>query len=45
MKANPAKVTMASPGTGTTNHLAIELFASMTGTRPLHVPYKGSGPR
>ena len=44
MKANPGKVTMASPGVGTTNHLAIELFASMTGTRPLHVPYKGSGP-
>ena len=44
MKANPGKVTMATPGTGTTNHLAMELFASMTGTRPLHVPYKGSGP-
>jgi tripartite-type tricarboxylate transporter receptor subunit TctC len=35
---------MASAGAGTTNHFAIELFASMTGTRPLHVPYKGSGP-
>lgn len=44
MKATPGKVTMASPGSGTTNHLAIELFASITGTRPLHVPYKGSGP-
>jgi tripartite-type tricarboxylate transporter receptor subunit TctC len=44
IKANPAKVTMASAGAGTTNHFAIELFASMTGTRPLHVPYKGSGP-
>ena len=44
LKANPGKVTMASAGTGTTNHFAIELFASMTGTRPLHVPYKGSGP-
>ena len=44
MKAGPGKVTMASAGTGTTNHFAIELFASMTGTRPLHVPYKGSGP-
>ena len=43
-KANPGKVTMASAGAGTTNHFAIELFASMTGTRPLHVPYKGSGP-
>lgn len=44
IKANPGKVTMASAGTGTTNHFAIELLASMTGTRPLHVPYKGSGP-
>ena len=44
IKTNPGKVTMASAGTGTTNHFAIELFASMTGTRPLHVPYKGSGP-
>jgi tripartite-type tricarboxylate transporter receptor subunit TctC len=35
---------MASAGAGTTNHFAIELLASMTGTRPLHVPYKGSGP-
>ena len=44
LKANPGKVTMASAGTGTTNHFAIELFAAMTGTRPLHIPYKGSGP-
>lgn len=44
IKANPGKVTMASAGTGTTNHFAIELLGSMTGTRPLHVPYKGSGP-
>ncbi len=44
LKANPGKVTMASAGAGTTNHFAVELFASMTGTRPLHVPYKGSGP-
>ena len=44
IRANPGKVTMASSGAGTTNHFAIELFASMTGTRPLHVPYKGSGP-
>jgi tripartite-type tricarboxylate transporter receptor subunit TctC len=44
IRANPGKVTMASAGAGTTNHFAIELFASMTATRPLHVPYKGSGP-
>jgi tripartite-type tricarboxylate transporter receptor subunit TctC len=44
IKANPGKVTMASAGSGTTNHFAIELFASRSATRPLHVPYKGSGP-
>ena len=44
IRANPGKITMASAGNGTTNHFAIELFASMTGTRPLHIPYKGSGP-
>ncbi len=44
LKANPGKVTMASSGSGTTNHFAIEMFASVTGTRPLHIPYKGSGP-
>lgn len=43
-KAQPGKVTMASAGAGTTNHFAIELFASMAGIRVLHVPYKGSGP-
>jgi len=43
-KAQPGKVIVASAGTGTTNHFAIELFGSMTGTRMLHVPYKGSGP-
>jgi tripartite-type tricarboxylate transporter receptor subunit TctC len=44
LKLHPGKITMASAGAGTTNHFAIELFAAMTGTRPLHVPYKGSGP-
>ena len=43
-KAQPGKVTMASAGAGTTNHFAIELFASMAGIKVLHVPYKGSGP-
>lgn len=43
-KAQPGKITMASAGTGTTNHFAIELFSSMTGVKVLHVPYKGSGP-
>lgn len=43
-KAQQGKITVASAGTGTTNHFAIELFSSMTGAKLLHVPYKGSGP-
>ncbi len=43
-RSRPGKVTMASAGTGTTNHFAIELFAQMAGVKVLHVPYKGSGP-
>ncbi len=41
--AQPGKITIASAGTGTTNHFAIELFSSMTGAKLLHIPYKGSG--
>jgi tripartite-type tricarboxylate transporter receptor subunit TctC len=43
-KAEPGRITMASAGTGTTNHFAIELFSSQAGIQLLHVPYKGSGP-
>jgi len=43
-KANPGKFTYASAGTGTSIHLAAELFASMAKVDMLHVPYKGSGP-
>lgn len=43
-KAQPGRITVASAGTGTTNHFAIELFESMAGAPMLHVPYKGSGP-
>ncbi|MCC6532254.1 MAG: tripartite tricarboxylate transporter substrate binding protein [Burkholderiales bacterium] len=39
----PGKITMASAGTGSSNHLAIELFQMMSGAKVLHVPYKGSG--
>jgi tripartite-type tricarboxylate transporter receptor subunit TctC len=39
----PGKIVMASAGTGSSNHLAIELFQSATGTKFLHVPYKGAG--
>jgi len=43
-KANPAKVTMASFGSGSTSHVAGELFKMMAGIDLLHVPYRGSGP-
>jgi tripartite-type tricarboxylate transporter receptor subunit TctC len=41
-KSRPGKLTMASPGNGTTGHLGGELFKSMTGTFMTHVPYRGS---
>ena len=44
VKANPGKVTYASQGPGTTSHLTSELFAKETGTKMLHVPYRGTGP-
>ena len=43
-KANPAKITMASFGSGSTSHVAGELFKMMAGVDLLHVPYRGSGP-
>ena len=44
-KANPGKLTMASPGTGSAPHLAIELFKTMAGLDMIHVPYRGAGAR
>ena len=44
LKANPGKVNMASAGLGTGNHLAGEIFQSMTGTKMTHVPYRGTAP-
>lgn len=44
LKQNPGKVFYATPGAGTSIHLASELFKMMTGTDMTHVPYKGSGP-
>jgi tripartite-type tricarboxylate transporter receptor subunit TctC len=43
-KANPRRISMASYGTGTTSHLAGELFKVMTGVNMVHVPYRGEGP-
>src|SRR5204862_3707502 len=44
LKANPGKMTCASAGNGSSDHLSAELFWQQTGTRGLHVPYKGGGP-
>ncbi|MFC4276703.1 Bug family tripartite tricarboxylate transporter substrate binding protein [Achromobacter aloeverae] len=41
-KANPGKLTMASAGVGTAAHLTGEYFQKQSGTKLLHVPYKGS---
>ena len=43
-KAEPGKIIAASSGNGTSIHMSLELFKSMTGTDMLHVPYKGSAP-
>ena len=42
--ARPQQLAYSSSGSGTPSHLAGELFASMTGVRLVHVPYKGGGP-
>src|ERR1700731_3438951 len=43
-KANPGKLNMGSAGTGSSGHLAGELFKMMAGVNMLHVPYRGAGP-
>ena len=43
-KANPGKINMASAGIGGPQHLAGELFKSITGLDLVHVPYRGSTP-
>lgn len=43
-KAKPGTVTFASPGNGSTPHLAVELFARAAGVSLAHVPYKGGSP-
>ena len=40
-KANPGKLSYGSSGVGTSTHLGVELFKSMTGVPIVHVPYKG----
>jgi tripartite-type tricarboxylate transporter receptor subunit TctC len=43
-KANPGKINYASQGVGTTSHLTTELFETITHTKLVHVPYKGTAP-
>ncbi len=43
-KANPDKLSYASAGSGSPQHMAAEVFKSMTGTRLTQIPYKGSAP-
>ena len=44
LKAEPGKMTFASSGSGTSIHMSGEMFMHLTGTRMIHVPYKGSSP-
>jgi tripartite-type tricarboxylate transporter receptor subunit TctC len=43
LKKNPDKVSFASSGTGSSDHLTAALFWQKTGTTGIHVPYKGGG--
>ena len=43
-RARPGEITYASSGNGSGGHLAAELLKTMTGTKMLHIPYKGGGP-
>lgn len=43
-KAAPDGIDMASSGNGTLQHLSLEMFRFMTGTKVSHVPYRGGGP-
>lgn len=44
LKRDPKKVSFASSGNGSSDHLSAELFWQQTATEGLHVPYKGGGP-
>ncbi len=43
-KSRPGEINYGSSGAGSTGHLSTELFQLMTGTKMVHVPYKGAGP-
>jgi tripartite-type tricarboxylate transporter receptor subunit TctC len=44
MKEKPGQVAVASAGVGSSGHLALEIFKSVTGASPRHVPYAGGNP-
>jgi tripartite-type tricarboxylate transporter receptor subunit TctC len=44
LKAHPEKMSFASSGNGSSDHITAELFWQQTGTSGLHIPYKGGGP-
>ncbi|MCA3108263.1 MAG: Bug family tripartite tricarboxylate transporter substrate binding protein [bacterium] len=44
VRGQPGRINFASSGSGSTAQLASELFAVMTGTQIVHIPYKGAGP-
>lgn len=44
LKAKPGEYNFASSGSGSTQHIAAELFKDATGVRMTHIPYRGSGP-
>lgn len=44
LKASPGKISFASSGNGSSDHLSAELFWQQTGTEAVHVPYKGGAP-
>jgi tripartite-type tricarboxylate transporter receptor subunit TctC len=43
-RRNPGKLSYASPGNGTSGHLAAELFKATTGVFIVHIPYRGAAP-
>ena len=43
-RANPGRLNYGSAGSGTTHHLSVELFKTMTKTFMVHIPYRGAGP-
>ncbi len=43
-RQNPGKISFGSAGSGSAQHLALEMFMLQAGVKAIHIPYKGSGP-